>query len=113
MNHYGQLAMTHWQRHRPGELEKVQDPTAFFTELGDQVQEAVTTTRDAILARNPTSDPVELGKRTRQATATAEELALTDLVLHPEEPTAQPADESLEAHYRALDEANRVINEQP
>lgn len=111
MNHYGQQAMAHWRRHRSTELSTIEDPTRFFTDLGETVQAAVTSMRDGILAREPTTDPVEVRRRARQATTTAEEIVLADLVLLPAEPTTSPADPILEDHYRRLAEANEALTD--
>lgn len=110
MNHYGQQAMAHWRRHRPTELATVEDPTTFFADLGRSVQAAVTSMRDEILAKQPaTTDPVEVRRRAREATAIAEETVLADLVLLPAEPTTSPPDPILEDHYRRLAEANHAL----
>ena len=109
MNRYGQQAMAHWRRHRSTELATIDDPTTFFTDLGETVQSAVTSMRDEILAREPTTNPVEVRRRARQATATAEEIVLGDLVLLPAEPTTSPADPILEDYFRRLAEANEAL----
>lgn len=41
MNQYGRLAQRHWQEHRPGSIAEIDDPEAFFTELGGDVQDEV------------------------------------------------------------------------
>lgn len=38
MNQYGRLAQRHWQEHRSGNIAEIDDPEAFFTELGGDVQ---------------------------------------------------------------------------
>lgn len=37
MNHYGALAERHWKTHRPSQYSTLEDPTAFFTDLGEQI----------------------------------------------------------------------------
>jgi hypothetical protein len=38
VNRYGRRARRHWQEHRPGNREEIDDPEAFFSELGSDVQ---------------------------------------------------------------------------
>ena len=37
MNQYGAQAQRHWQTHRAQEYAQIEDPTAFFTTLGEQI----------------------------------------------------------------------------
>ncbi|MGW3929614.1 hypothetical protein ACWECC_16135 [Streptomyces microflavus] len=41
MNQYGRLAQRHWQEYRPGRIAEIDDPGAFFAELGVDVQDEV------------------------------------------------------------------------
>lgn len=41
VNQYGRLAQQHWQVHRPGSIAEIDDPEAFFTELGGDDQDEV------------------------------------------------------------------------
>jgi hypothetical protein len=41
MNHYGELALRHWQNARPQELATIEDQERFFTDLGEQVQNEI------------------------------------------------------------------------
>ncbi|MFF8431130.1 hypothetical protein ACF07Y_39540 [Streptomyces sp. NPDC016566] len=41
MNRYGRLAQQHWQEFRPGSIAELDDPEAFFAELGSDVQDEV------------------------------------------------------------------------
>jgi hypothetical protein len=41
VNGYGRLAQRLWQEHRPGSVAGIDDPEAFFTELGGDVQAEV------------------------------------------------------------------------
>ncbi|WP_440581098.1 hypothetical protein [Streptomyces sp. PT19] len=41
MNQYGRLAQQHWQELRSGRIAEIDDPEAFFTELGSDVQDDV------------------------------------------------------------------------
>lgn len=37
MNFYGILASQHWETYRPRELAEIEDPDAYFTDLGAQI----------------------------------------------------------------------------
>ncbi|MFB6985590.1 hypothetical protein [Streptomyces sp. NPDC056304] len=41
MNKYGRLTQRHWQEFRPGRIAEIDDPEAFFAELGTDVQDEV------------------------------------------------------------------------
>ena len=112
MNHYGRLAMAHWQQHRPMAMATIEDPTEFFTDLGDQVQGAITSLRDALLAQRPAmTDQVGVQHRGSEALTTAEEVVLADLVLLPAEPEAMDPDPALDAYYARLATANRALDD--
>ncbi len=53
MNTYGRLAQTHWSRWLPTRYAQIPDPESFFTDLGEQIQEQVITTADAISSQQP------------------------------------------------------------
>ena len=48
MNHYGAMALRHWQNTRASELATIEDPQQFFTELGEQVATEVRRRAEAI-----------------------------------------------------------------
>ena len=41
MNRYGQQAMKHWHDTRPGQMRDLADPEAFFTQMGEDLAQAV------------------------------------------------------------------------
>lgn len=41
MNQYATLARQHWQRYLPSRYAQIEDPTAFFTELGEQISDQI------------------------------------------------------------------------
>lgn len=53
MNKYGRLAQTHWSRWLPTRYAQIPDPESFFTDLGEQIQEQVSSTADAISSQQP------------------------------------------------------------
>jgi hypothetical protein len=81
MNHYGQMALEHWQRHRPEELAAIEDPQRFFSELGEQVAETVRTRTDQLLASQPqASGFVARMQQEQTARMTAEDETLREMV---------------------------------
>lgn len=41
MNRYGQQAMQHWLDTRPGQVRDLADPEAFFTQMGEDLEQAI------------------------------------------------------------------------
>jgi hypothetical protein len=41
MNHYGDLARTHWATYRPRQYGLISDPETFFTVLGEQISDEI------------------------------------------------------------------------
>ncbi|WP_158688141.1 MULTISPECIES: hypothetical protein [Actinomycetes] len=37
MNHYGAQTQEHWRKHRAAEYAQIENPTKFFTDLGDRI----------------------------------------------------------------------------
>lgn len=114
MNHYGRMAMEHTQTHRPQAFSSIDDPTRHFTNLGEQVQAAITTARDEILGRQREGETIDAFRvRSHQAQRTAEKIVLMDLVWLPPEPTTEPAesDENLADHFRRLQEIEEATNQ--
>jgi hypothetical protein len=81
MNHYGVIAQRHWERYAPSPVAGLPDPTAFFTELGLEVQAQVDALM-ATLAGVDSSQETFLEKVARLQTArrTAEEIVMAELV---------------------------------
>lgn len=87
MNNYVTLARRYWETYRPQELSAMEDPEKFFTELGKEVDETVTSQTQALLAaRIPAGGPEEQAGLIAQARQMAEERALAELVFLPPEP---------------------------
>lgn len=88
MNQYGRRAQRHWQEFRPGSIAEIDDPEAFFTELGTDVQYEVR----ARWTSERLSSPVVAGEsyleragRLQQMRHEAESEVLRELVLLPAE----------------------------
>lgn len=81
MNRYGLMAQDHWRTHAPGRYASLEDPTAFFTELGESVLAQVQQTA-ASMERDLSPDVLYLERvaQLRAVQVQAEEIALADLV---------------------------------
>lgn len=95
MNRYGAMARSHWRQWLPGRYQAIEDPEAFFDQLGRQVETEIETLYQAMLATEPANrhDEHPTAWRT-QAHLHAENQILTELVLvDPEHgDTERPAD---------------------
>jgi hypothetical protein len=113
VNHYGQLALDHSRRHRPSAYAAISDPATHFSEVGEEVQAAVTELRDRLLGpTHPNESPHHYQQRGFQALRTAEERVMSDLVWLPPEPEAEAEpDPVLEGYYRGLEEFARAMDE--
>lgn len=96
MNQYGQRMLEHCQRFRPTEFARIEHPTTFFTEAGEQVQADVTELRDQILAGlRPWETLEDFRQRSYQALREAEEIVLADHLLLQPDPDLDPEPENL------------------
>ena len=59
MNHYGQLARDHWMQWLPERFATIENPEAFFTDLGQQIHSQIDTLCQATLTTMPTSLPAD------------------------------------------------------
>ena len=117
MNRYAQIALDQHRRHRPLEHSLIDDPTQFFTEIGEQIQADVTNLRDEILGPPRPDESIEdYRHRSYQALATAEELVLADhWLFQPETEAEQTAEDDpiLDRYYRNLAAINDTIHTAP
>lgn len=96
MNQYGRLAQQHWQESRPGSIAKIDDPEAFFTELGVDVQDEVRARWAAERLNEPTvvgESYLERAGRLQQMRREAEGKVLRELVLLPADDDVDLADD--------------------
>ncbi|MCM3556360.1 hypothetical protein M3697_14815 [Janibacter melonis] len=94
MNELGRIAMNHWERWRPEQVEQMSDPTAHFTRIGEQAQEQMAHLAEEMLRREPArEDYLQEIARRRTAEATARELILAELLPTPQDPQS-PASRS-------------------
>lgn len=95
MSGYVQIARTWWQEQRPAELAAMDDPTAFFGDLKEQIEARVTELSSSLEGPDtPGEEYLEKVGRLNSARARAQEVALDELVFSigpeselPEEPS--------------------------
>lgn len=81
MNRYGMLAREHWTTHAPSRVNQLPDPDQFFTELGEQITERISTLAREIEAQSPAEpDYLDQVGRLTAIRKQAEETVLTELV---------------------------------
>ena len=85
MNRYGALAMSHWQTWRPSAYAQIEDPSRFFTELGEQVELEIQAREDATRTAPPTGDYLSSVGHLNMTRQMAEEAVLAELVFLPAE----------------------------
>ncbi len=84
MNKYARLAMSHWQRCSPRRVRALEDPTAFFTDLGEEVQAQVSDLARLLAGPDLERETYrEKIARLQAATRTAEEVVMAQLVWTP------------------------------
>lgn len=96
MNQYGRRAQQHWQEFRPGHIAAIDDPEAFFTELGADVRDEVRTRWTAERLSTPAvvgESYLERAGRLQQLRHEAEAEVLHELVLLPAEDDVDLADD--------------------
>jgi hypothetical protein len=86
MNRYGKMAMDHWSKWRPENFGLIKDPSTFFQELGEEVEQQII---DLTYNLAGPDQPGEgfMGKlgRLNMARANAESQILREMVLLPPE----------------------------
>lgn len=93
MNKYGATARKHWERWLPARYSQLEDPTDYFTRLGEEISEQVDQLSDAIAGSDP-PDEGYLAKvgRLNMARMNAESQVLREMaLLDPEEEDELPA----------------------
>ena len=112
MNRYAQIAIEQHRRHRPLEHSMIDDPTRFFTDIGEEIQATVTSRRDEILGPPRPNEAAEAYRlRSYLALAAAEELVLADHhLLQPETTDQDEADPITTGYFRDLALINETIH---
>lgn len=86
MSRYASLAEAYWRTYLPSQTAQLDDPTAFFQDLGDQVAETVDRVTADLTRQSGSLAPMDRVREARAAQKQAEEMALEDLVYLPKEP---------------------------
>jgi len=91
MNYYGEMARDHWARWLPARYAAIEDPSSFFSDLGNQAEARIDALADELAGDNPPGEGY-LGKAGRlgQARRQAEEIVLADMILLEPEAGADP-----------------------
>lgn len=94
MNKYGMMARDHWMRYAPIRYATLEDPEAYFTQLGESIAAHVQQATDQLQARLPADLPyLEKVGQLKAIQRQAEEVALTDQVYSVEVETGTLAEE--------------------
>ncbi|KAA2247016.1 TnpV protein [Solihabitans fulvus] len=90
MNRYGTMAQEHWARFLPARYSQIPDPTAFFTTLGREAEEAIADLADQMAGNDPPNESYleKLGRLTAIGQQ-ARERILAEVVLLPAEPGSE------------------------
>ncbi len=90
---YARLAERHWRRWLPSRVAKLQNPSSFFSELGEQAATQIEDLTFELAGDDPPGETYmqKLG-RLNMARVRAEEMVLPELVLLPPEPDLDAED---------------------
>lgn len=81
MNQYGRLAQRQWKEFMPARSSMLDDPEAFFTQMGEDMAEEVSMLKDQ-LERNlpPTQDYLQRVSDLNRVKRQAEEIVLNEMI---------------------------------
>ena len=98
MNKYGAMAERHWRRWLPRRVATMDDPTSFFSDLGEEVSERISDLTMELAGDDPPGEKYldKLG-RLNMARLRAEEMVLPETVLLPPEPGVEEDDAATDA----------------
>lgn len=89
MNQYGATAQKHWKRWLPKRYSEINDPEAFFSDLGEEISLRVEELERAIAGKPPPGETfMEKVGRLNMARLNAESAALQEMALLAPEPEA-------------------------
>ncbi len=75
MNQYAAMAERHWRRWLPSRVAELEDPSSFFSTLGDDVANRIAELTDELAGDDPLGDP----RQHYQPTVQREELTEVEL----------------------------------
>jgi len=89
VNQYGEMARRHWARWLPGRFAAIEDPEKFFTSLGDEAEERISTLAYSLAGDDqPGEGYLAKAGRLGEARHRAEQIILQELILLEPEPGA-------------------------
>ena len=95
MNQYGEMARRHWARWLPERFAAIENPEAFFTGLGEETEQRITALAWDLAGDDPPGEEyLDKAGRLGEARHRAEQIVLTENILLPPEPGADPDEES-------------------
>jgi hypothetical protein len=94
VNRYGKMARDHWARWLPIQYAAIEDPDSFFSDLGSQAEARIDSLAQDLAGDDQPGEGY-LGKAGRlgEARHRAEQIVLTEDILLPPEPGADPDEE--------------------
>jgi hypothetical protein len=118
MSRYAQLLLEFSRQSRPKAFAQIANPEAFFAEAAKEIEADIEARRRELLgAHRPGESADQYQIRSSQASATAEELVLSDHWLlqpepMPEEDLSNDEDPAIASYYRDLEVISSVVNDQ-
>ena len=89
MNQYGEMARRHWARWLPNRYAAIENPETFFTSLGEEAAERITTLAWELAGDDiPGEGYLAKAGRLGEARHRAEQIVLSEMILLEPEPGA-------------------------
>ena len=94
MNQYAAMAERHWRRWLPSRVAAMDDPSSFFSNLGEEVAAQIEDLTADLAGDDPPGETfMQKVGRLNMARLRAEEMVLPEMVLLPPEPGMEEEDE--------------------
>jgi hypothetical protein len=95
MNQYAAMAERHWRRWLPSRVAAMDDPSNFFSDLGEEVAERIEDLTAELAGDDPPGETyLDKVGRLNMARLRAEEMVLAEAVLLPPEPGGEESGEA-------------------
>ena len=97
MNRYGTIAREHWARWLPARYAAIEDPDSFFSDLGSQAEARIDSLAAGLAGDDPPAEGfLDKAGRLGEARHRAQQIVLTEDILLPPEPGADPDEDDQE-----------------